>query len=60
MECKVEAVLDELLEAGELPEHDVVKARVQPSPLQSAPTIRVRRPDLAAYDALLDDRGIGS
>lgn len=60
MQCRVEAVLDALLEAGELPEHDLVKARVQPTPLQSAPPIRVRPPDLGAYDALLAGREAGT
>jgi hypothetical protein len=60
LQCAVEAVLDELLGAGELPEYDTVKARVQPTAPQPVPPIPVRRPDLAAYDALLAGRGIGA
>jgi hypothetical protein len=54
------AALDELLEAGEVPEYEIVKARVQPALPQPAPAIRVRRADLAAYDALLTGQGIGT
>ena len=60
MQCKVEAALDELLEAGEVPEYEIVKARVHPAVPQPAPAIRVHRPDLAVYDALLNGQGIGT
>jgi hypothetical protein len=60
LQCAVEAVLVELLAAGALPEYETVKARVQPTALQPAPAIPVRRPDLATYDALLAGPGIGA
>jgi len=60
LQCAVEAVLVELLAAGALPEYETVKARVQPTALQPAPAIPVRRPDLAAYDALLAGPGTGA
>ena len=57
MQCEVEAVLDELLEAAELPEYEVVKAKVCPAAPQPAPVVQVRRPDLGAYDRLLERMG---
>lgn len=60
MECQVEAVLDELLASGVVPEYEIVKARVRPTPVQLAPAVRVRRPDLTAYDALIPAQGIGA
>jgi transposase len=53
MECAVEAALSTLLDVGEVPEYEVVKARVQPAVPLSAPLVQVRLPDLTAYDALL-------
>lgn len=53
MECEVEAALTALLDAGEVPDYEVVKSRVKPAAPLSAPPVRVRLPDLAAYDALL-------
>ena len=53
MECQVEAALGALLQAGEIPEFERVKARVKPAAPQAVPEVRVRAPDLAAYDALL-------
>ena len=50
---KVEAALAALLDAGEVPEYEAVKARVKPAAPLSAPPVSVRMPDLAAYDALL-------
>lgn len=58
MECEVEAALAALLEAGQLPEYDVVKAQVRPKAPLPAPEVRVRLPDLAAYDALLNGEGV--
>jgi len=53
MECQVETALGVLLEAGDLPEYDAVKARVKPAAPLAVPEVRVRLPDLAAYDVLL-------
>ena len=58
MECEVEAALSALLEAGEVPEHDVVKARVAPSFPLAVPEVHVDTPDLSAYDALLECEGV--
>ena len=58
MECEVEAALSALLEAGEVPEHDVVKARVAPSFPLAVPEVHVDMPDLSAYDALLGREGV--
>ncbi len=58
MECEVEAALSALLEAGEVPEHDVVKARVAPSFPLAVPEVHVDTPDLSAYDALLGREGV--
>jgi transposase len=52
MQCEVEAALAALLEAGEVPEFDLVKERVRPT-VASVPEVCVRPPDLGAYDALL-------
>lgn len=56
MECEVEAALAALLAAGQIPEYDVVKAQVKPATPLPAPDVRVRLPDLGAYDALLSGR----
>jgi hypothetical protein len=53
MECEVEAALSALLEAGEVPEYERVKARVAPSSPLPVPKVHVDTPDLSAYDALL-------
>jgi hypothetical protein len=53
MQCEVEAALEAVLAAGEVPEYDAVKVRVVPRDLQTAPTINIAAPDLSAYDALL-------
>jgi len=58
MECEVEAALSALLEAGEVPEHDAVKARVAPSSPLAVPEVHVDTPDLSAYDALLGREGV--
>ena len=54
LECQVEAALAALLDAGELPEYDQVKAQVAPTPNRACPHVCVDRPDLGAYDALLE------
>jgi len=53
MECEVDATLGALLEAGEIPHYEVVKARVAPVPALACPEVRVEMPDLRAYDGLL-------
>ncbi len=58
MECEVEAALGGLLEAGQVPEFDRVKALVKPTAPQPVPHVHVRAPDLAAYDALLQHREV--
>ena len=60
MECEVEAVLSALLEAGKVPEHDVVKARVMPDEALSVPEVHVDVPDLSSYDALLEAEEVGA
>jgi transposase len=57
MECEVEAALAALLEAGQVPEYDIVKARVKPAAPLPAPEVHIRPPDLGAYDALLGQAG---
>ena len=58
MECEMEAALSALLEAGEVPEHDAVKARVAPSSPLPVPEVHVDTPELSAYDALLESQGV--
>ena len=58
MECEVEAALSALLETGEVPEHDAVKARVAPSSPLPVPEVHVDTPELSAYDALLESQGV--
>jgi hypothetical protein len=48
--------LAELLDAGELPDIDALRRRVQPS-LATPPAIDVPIPSLASYDALLTAAG---
>jgi len=55
MQCEVEAALEALLEVGEVPEYDAVKAKVQPSEPSACPLVHVEVPDLEFYDALLED-----
>lgn len=54
MESRVEAAIAALLEAGELPEYERVKAEVAPTPKIPAPQVHVAPPDLALYDALIE------
>lgn len=53
MQCRVEAALASLLEAGAVPEYELVKARVQPAEPLPVPEVHVTLPDLKAYDVLL-------
>lgn len=58
MQCEVEAALEVLLQAGEVPEFDRVKAQVRPRSPLPAPPVQVMAPNLAAYDALLGTEGV--
>ena len=60
LECVVEAALGSLLEAGEVPVYDLVKARVAPVPTQSAPAVHVDAPDLRGYDRLLTEEAVST
>jgi len=60
MQCEVEAALEVMLLAGELPEYESVKARVVPSEPQAAPEVHVSAPDLREYDALLQAEEVGA
>jgi len=53
MQCEVEAALSVLLEAGEVPEYEAVKAKVRPAEPSACPEVYVQAPDLGIYDALL-------
>jgi len=57
MQCEVEAALTALLDTGELPAYESVKARVAPSEPQIPPTVHIRAPNLLVYDALLEQPG---
>ena len=41
MQCEVEAALEALLEAGEVPEYESVKARVVPGEALACPEVHV-------------------
>jgi hypothetical protein len=58
MQCEVEAALEGLLEADEVPEYDAVKARVAPTEPLVCPEVHVALPDLTAYDTLLEGEGV--
>ena len=58
MQCAVEAALGALLEAGEVPEYEVVKARVVPGEALACPEVHVTMPDLGVYDSLLEGEGV--
>jgi len=58
MQCEVEAVLDALLEAGEVPEYEAVKTRVVPGEVLACPEVHVTMPDLGDYDALLEGEAV--
>ena len=53
MQCEVEAALDAMLQAGEVPESDAVKARIGAWQSPACPQVQVPTPDLDAYDELL-------
>lgn len=54
MQCEVEAALAALLEVGEIPEYEAVKAKVRPAEPSACPPVHVEVPDLGLYDALLE------
>ena len=58
MQCEVEAALTALLEAGEVPEYDRVKARVVTDEPPPCPEVHVALPDLGVYDALLTSEAV--
>ena len=60
MQCEVEAALGAMLEAGEVPESDAVKARVGAGQSPACPQVQVLMPDLDAYDELLSGEEVGS
>ena len=60
MQCEVEAALAAMLEAGEVPESDAVKARIGAWPPPACPNVHVMMPDLAAYDTLLSGEEVSA
>ena len=58
MQCEVEAALGELLEAGQVPQFDAVKAHTGAWQPPACPQVQVPTPDLASYDALLSGEGV--
>ena len=60
MQCEVEAALVAMLEAGEVPESDAVKARIGACQPPACPHVQVHMPDLAAYDALLSGEEVSA
>lgn len=60
MQCEVEAALEAMLQAGEVPESDVVKARIGALRSPQCPQVHVTTPDLDAYDELLSGEEVAS
>ena len=60
MQCEVEAVLGAMLEAGEVPHFDTVKARTGAGQPPACPHVQVRTPDLATYDELLSGEEVAA
>lgn len=54
VEADVEAALEEILGAGEVPVHERVKARVVPAEVMEVPRVADLEGDPASYDGLLD------
>lgn len=54
MESQVEAAIAALIEAGEVPEYERVKAKVAPPPEIPTPEVHLEPPDLGLYDALIE------
>lgn len=60
LECEVESALTSLLEAGVVPEYEVVKARVAPRAPIPGPPVYIAPPDLTVYDALLEAKEVAA
>ena len=60
MQCEVEAALGAMLEAGEVPQFDTVKARTGAGQPPACPHVQVRTPDLATYDELLSGEEVAA
>ncbi len=58
LECVVEATLSQMLEAGEVPVYEAVKARVSPTPRSTPPRIELEAVELGVYDELLEYEGV--
>ncbi len=59
LECVVEATLSEMLEVGEVPAYEAVKARVSPTPRSAPPSIELEPVELDVYDELLECEELG-
>ena len=60
MQCEVEAALEAMLQAGEVPESDAVKARIGALHSPQCPQVHVTTPDLDTYDELLSGEEVAS
>ena len=60
MQCEGEAALDAMLQAGEVPESDAVKARVGAWHSPACPQVQVPTPNLDTYDELLTGEEVAS
>lgn len=58
MQSQGEAAIAALIEAGEVPEYQRVKAGIAPPPQISAPEVRLTPPDLRLYDALIEREAV--
>lgn len=58
MESQVEAAIAALIEAGEVPEYERVKAKVAPPPEIPTPEVHLEPPDLGLYDALIEREAV--
>jgi hypothetical protein len=54
MESQVEAAIAALIEAGEVPEYERVKAKVAPPLEIQTHEVHLEPPDLGLYDALIE------
>ena len=60
MQCEVEAALVAMLEAGEVPESDAVKARTGAWEPPGCPHVHVTVPDSGTYDTLLSGEEVSA
>ena len=60
LESKVEEVLTRILEEGEVPEYEAVKALAAPQEPAACPVVTVMEPDLSAYDRLLEPEAVSA